>query len=105
MTERVPEPRRRVTEEMRDPDTPRTIEAEASARAPEEDPTLEVEVEPDRTGPAQHRLVTIGDSLTHGFQSGAIFNTDLSYPAIVAYGSVGTISFGDRATRGSVGCR
>ena len=78
MTERVPEPRRRVTEEMRDPDTPGTVEVEASARAPEEDPTLEVEVDPDRTGPAQHRLVTIGDSLTHGFQSGAIFNTDLS---------------------------
>src|SRR4030095_3822435 len=39
----------------------------------------------DRTGPARHRLVTIGDSLTHGFQSGAIFNTDLSYPAIIAY--------------------
>ncbi|HEX8068322.1 MAG TPA: hypothetical protein VF546_00120 [Pyrinomonadaceae bacterium] len=32
-----------------------------------------------------HRLVALGDSLTHGFQSGAIFNTDLSYPAIIAY--------------------
>jgi hypothetical protein len=85
MTDRVPEPRRRVTEEMRDPDTPRTVEVEASARKPEEDPILDVEVEPDRTGPARHRLVTIGDSLTHGFQSGAIFNTDLSYPAIIAY--------------------
>jgi|GEM_PF-5154915 len=31
-----------------------------------------------------HRLVTIGDSLTHGFMSGAIFRTDLSWPAIVA---------------------
>ena len=90
---------------MRDPDTPRTVEVEASARAPEEDPTLEVEVEPDRTGPAQHRLVTIGDSLTHGFQSGAIFNTDLSYRRSSPMSSVGTISFGDRATRGSVGCR
>jgi hypothetical protein len=30
-------------------------------------------------------LVTVGDSLTHGFQSGAIFNTGLSWPAIVAY--------------------
>jgi hypothetical protein len=29
--------------------------------------------------------VTIGDSLTQGFQSGAIFNTDLSFPAIIAY--------------------
>ncbi|RJQ74705.1 hypothetical protein D5S17_22250 [Pseudonocardiaceae bacterium YIM PH 21723] len=31
------------------------------------------------------RLVAIGDSLSHGFQSGAIFNTDLSYPAIIAH--------------------
>jgi hypothetical protein len=30
-------------------------------------------------------LVTIGDSLTHGFMSGAVFRTDLSWPAIVAY--------------------
>jgi hypothetical protein len=85
MTERVPEPRRRVTEEMRDPDTPRSVEVETSAPDPADDPTLGVEVEPDRTWEAQHRLVTIGDSLTHGFQSGAIFNTDLSYPAIIAY--------------------
>jgi hypothetical protein len=28
--------------------------------------------------------VTIGDSLTQGFQSGAIFNTDISYPALIA---------------------
>ncbi|HWB35174.1 MAG TPA: hypothetical protein VHA75_04025 [Rugosimonospora sp.] len=32
-----------------------------------------------------HRLVAVGDSLTHGFQSGAIFNTRLSYPAIIAH--------------------
>lgn len=30
------------------------------------------------------RLVTIGDSLTQGFQSGAISKTDWSYPAIIA---------------------
>ena len=29
--------------------------------------------------------MTIGDSVTHGFMSGAIFRTDLSWPAIVAY--------------------
>ena len=28
--------------------------------------------------------MTIGDSLTHGFQSGAIFHTDISYPALIA---------------------
>jgi len=31
-----------------------------------------------------HPLVTIGDSISHGFQSGAILNTGISYPAIVA---------------------
>lgn len=30
------------------------------------------------------KLVAIGDSLTQGFASGAIYNTDLSYPAIIA---------------------
>ncbi|MGI3227194.1 hypothetical protein ACRJ4B_28620 [Streptomyces sp. GTA36] len=39
----------------------------------------------DWQGEPKHRLVAIGDSLTQGFQSGAIFNTGLSYPAIVAY--------------------
>ncbi|TNE69458.1 hypothetical protein EP331_14425 [bacterium] len=32
----------------------------------------------------KHRLVTLGDSLTQGFQSGAIYRTDLSYPAFIA---------------------
>ena len=36
-------------------------------------------------GRPKNRLVTIGDSLTHGFMSAAIFRTDLSWPAIVAY--------------------
>ncbi|MBR7678939.1 hypothetical protein KDA82_39565, partial [Streptomyces daliensis] len=35
-------------------------------------------------GEPRHRLVTIGDSLTQGFQSGAVFLTDLSYPALIA---------------------
>ena len=38
-----------------------------------------------RLGTPPHRLVAIGDSLTHGFQSGAVFNTDISWPAIVAH--------------------
>ncbi|HVR64345.1 MAG TPA: hypothetical protein VMU50_20735 [Polyangia bacterium] len=29
--------------------------------------------------------MTLGDSLTHGFQSGAIFNTEISYPRIIAW--------------------
>lgn len=32
----------------------------------------------------KHRLVCLGDSLTQGFQSGAIYRTDLSYPALIA---------------------
>ena len=55
-------------------------------RVPVFDPILgrpsTIEAEPK--GTPRHRLVAIGDSLTHGFQSGAIFNTDLSYPAIIA---------------------
>ena len=53
-------------------------------RVPSFDPTLgrQVSVAPD--GTPRHRLVVIGDSLTHGFQSGAIYNTDLSYAAIIA---------------------
>lgn len=38
-----------------------------------------------RGGDLRHRLVTIGDSLTHGFKSGAISDTWLSWPMIVAY--------------------
>ena len=34
---------------------------------------------------ATHRLVAIGDSLTQGFKSGAIFEPNLSYPAMIAW--------------------
>lgn len=53
-------------------------------REPETDPTLGISVAVDRSGNPPHRLVAIGDSLTHGFQSGAIFNTSLSYPMLIA---------------------
>ena len=33
---------------------------------------------------AKHRLVALGDSMTQGFMSGAIFATDLSYPSLIA---------------------
>ena len=54
-------------------------------RRPVEDPTLGISVDVDRTGSPRNRLVTIGDSVTHGFMSGAIFRTDLSWPAVVAF--------------------
>ena len=44
-----------------------------------------IAVEVDRSGRPAHRLVTIGDSLTQGFMSAAVFRTDLSWPAVVAY--------------------
>ncbi len=56
-------------------------------REPASDPTLEIAIPRDETEePSRptHRLVTVGDSLTHGFQSGAIHNTHLSFPALIA---------------------
>jgi hypothetical protein len=54
------------------------------AREPKWDSTLGIKVNVPAGGRPRHRLVTIGDSLTHGFQSGAIFNTNYSFPAIIA---------------------
>lgn len=54
-------------------------------RVPAFDATLGIEVSPGGQGQPPHRLVVIGDSLSHGFQSGAVFNTDLSYAAIIAH--------------------
>lgn len=60
--------------------------ARSETRAPVSDPTLGIEIAPaSGTETPPHRLVAIGDSLTHGFQSGAVFNTDVSYPAIIAH--------------------
>jgi hypothetical protein len=54
-------------------------------RAPVFNADLGLEVDRRIAGEPPHRLVVIGDSLSQGFQSGAVFNTDLSYPAIIAY--------------------
>ena len=56
-----------------------------SPRQPVTDPTLGIEVPRGAAATAKHRLVTIGDSLTHGFMSAAVHRTDLSWPAITAY--------------------
>jgi hypothetical protein len=61
------------------------VEINTQPRRPVEDPTLGIPVEVTRTGTPRNRLVSIGDSLTHGFMSAAIFRTDLSWPAVVAY--------------------
>jgi hypothetical protein len=77
-----------VPDNARAPDTPDDVEIRMEAREPDVDPTLGITVPPkpewSTTAPV-NRLVTIGDSLTHGFQSGAIFNTRLSWPKIVAW--------------------
>lgn len=79
----MPEPSA-VPDDLRDPGTPDDVVITLEAPAPITDPTLGVPL-PRRDGEApRHRLVSIGDSLTHGFQSFAIFNTDLSYPALIA---------------------
>jgi hypothetical protein len=58
--------------------------AELGGRAPVDDPSLGRQVSAATRGTPPHRLVAIGDSLTHGVQSGAVFLTDLAYPAIIA---------------------
>lgn len=54
-------------------------------REPVADAALGIDIEASATGEPHNRLVSVGDSLTHGFQGGAVFNTDVSYPAIVAH--------------------
>lgn len=64
---------------------PDTVDVRRSPRPPEPRSDIGVTVDlPAADGQPTNRLVAIGDSLTQGFQSGAIFNTDLSFPAIVA---------------------
>jgi hypothetical protein len=64
--------------------TPAELEIHFEPRPPERDPTLGIPVTLERSGTPLHRLVTIGDSITQGFMSLAVFRTDLSWPAIVA---------------------
>ncbi len=63
---------------------PKEVQERASPRAPVQDPTLGIAIHKPPAGEPPHRLVTIGDSMTHGFQSFAISNPHISYPAIVA---------------------
>ena len=64
---------------------PDEVQIHDTPREPVTDPTLGVDVPRAGAAPAMHRLVTVGDSLTHGFMSAAIHRTDLSWPAITAY--------------------
>ena len=69
---------------MLDPKTPPDVIVRTQARKPVTDPALGIPVNVNKIGNPPNRLVTIGDSLTQGFQSGAIFKTHLSYPAMIA---------------------
>lgn len=64
---------------------PADLEIRSSPRRPVDDPTLGIVVDRPDGPAAEHRLVTLGDSLTHGFMSLAVFKTGLSWPATVAY--------------------
>ncbi len=67
------------------PGTPRDVCITNEAPKPELDPTLGIRLGSSPTATAgRHRLVALGDSLTHGFQSLAIHKTSLSYPALIA---------------------
>ncbi|MFM7427164.1 MAG: hypothetical protein ACKO7W_19555, partial [Elainella sp.] len=73
-----------VQADMLDAKTPPDVIIRPEARRPELDPTLGIPVTVQRQQTPRHRLAVVGDSLSHGFQSGAIFNTPLSYPALIA---------------------
>jgi hypothetical protein len=76
----------KVRNSDRDPNTPPEVIIKMEPREPVSDPTLGVpvpKIEPAKV--SDNRLVVVGDSVSHGFQSGAIYNTDLSYPAIIAW--------------------
>lgn len=67
------------------PRVPDDVNVTLQPREPVTDPTLGIAVTVERRGDPRHRLVSIGDSLTHGFMSGAVYQTGLSYSAIVAH--------------------
>src|SRR5689334_21693517 len=68
------------------PGVPKEVEVKMTPHEPYPDPTLGIPVSTAASkSQPRNRLVTIGDSLTHGFQSGAIFNTRLAWPKIVAW--------------------
>ncbi|MDR0212056.1 MAG: hypothetical protein LBJ33_23225 [Pseudomonas putida] len=75
-----------VPANKRDSHTPEDVDVRMEAREPDADPTLGIAVKlKSVAGKSLNKLVTLGDSVTHGFQSGAIYNTRLSWPKIVAY--------------------
>jgi hypothetical protein len=73
-----------LTPDMILPNLPEDVIIRTEAREPDTDPKLGIHVDKTFQGTPRHRLVCLGDSITHGFQSGAIFNTSLAYPLLIA---------------------
>lgn len=65
--------------------TPSSVVTGGGPRPYEHDPTLGIEVDVAPGAQPAHRLVTVGDSITQGFMSAAVFRTDRSWPAIIAH--------------------
>lgn len=75
-----------VKDSDRDPKTPAEVIIKMEPREPVADPTLGIRAaQPPPPFKFENRLVVVGDSVSHGFQSGAIYNTQISYPAIIAW--------------------
>jgi hypothetical protein len=72
--------------------TPNDVDVGAPPREPVTDPTFGIDVPAAVDGIPRHRLVVIGDSLSHGFKSLAVSDVELSYPAMIA-GALGWKDF------------
>ena len=70
--------------DKRAPSAPPSVVVTLEAPPPLASSDLGIHVTMPAVLPAKHPLVTVGDSLTDGFQSGAVFNTDLSWAVLVA---------------------
>lgn len=75
-----------------DPATPPEVIVTDRVAPPFPDPTLGIGVEAAAGSAPAHPLVALGDSLTHGVMSGAVFRTELSFPALLA-GALGLDRF------------
>lgn len=70
---------------MPDPEpTPGDVMVDAPPREPVGDPTFGIDVPGAGDGVPRHRLVVVGDSLSHGFKNLAVSDVELSYPAMIA---------------------
>lgn len=69
-----------ATPDMLDPNTPDNVIIRTEPRPPETDPTLGIPVATTHQGIPQHRLVTIGNSLTHVFQNRRLLGAQKQHP-------------------------